>query len=91
MFMKLKIKYQDLFGINNGYVEGIFVKKENQSQGIGKRLLDECKKKYSELELSVYEKNNRAFKFYQREGFNVAGKNIDQSTGEVEIRMKWKK
>ena len=65
------------------------MKRENQSKGIGKSLLDECKKKYNKLELNVYEKNNRAISFYKREGFDIVSKNIDQATKEIEIRMKW--
>lgn len=84
------MKYQGLSGINNGYIEGIFVKEGNKSNGIGKRLLDECKKKYNKIELNVYEKNNRAIKFYKREGFYIIDKNIDHNTGEMEIKMRWK-
>ena len=65
------------------------MKRENQSKGIGKSLLDECKKKYNKLELNVYEKNNRAIRFYRRESFDIVSKNIDQATKEIEIRMKW--
>lgn len=37
----------------------------------------------------MYEKNNRAIKFYKREGFYIIDKNIDHNTGEMEIKMRW--
>ena len=58
-------------GLNDEYVEGIFVSDEMQSQGIGKLLLNYAKDKQSKLFLNVYQKNTRAISFYQREGFEV--------------------
>ncbi len=78
-------------GIINGYIEGIFVKEEHQSKGIGKKLLDYCKEKYSKLLLNVYEKNYNAIRFYNREKFKIIGKKIDSTTKEVEYDMEWKK
>lgn len=78
-------------GIINGYIEGIFVKEEHQSKGIGKKLLDYCKEKYSKLLLNVYEKNYNAIRFYNREKFKITGKKIDSTTKEVEYDMEWKK
>ena len=78
-------------GIINGYIEGIFVKEEHQSKGIGKKLLDYCKEKYPKLSLNVYEKNYNAIRFYNREKFKIIGKKIDSNTKEVEYDMEWKK
>ena len=78
-------------GIINGYIEGIFVKEEHQSKGIGKKLLDYCKEKYPKLSLNVYEKNYNAIRFYNREKFKITGKKIDSTTKEVEYDMEWKK
>ncbi len=78
-------------GIINGYIEGIFVKEEHQSKGIGKKLLDYCKEKYPKLSLNVYEKNYNAIRFYNREKFKIIGKKIDSTTKEVEYDMEWKK
>ena len=58
-------------GLNDEYVEGIFVSDEMQSHGIGKALLNYAKDKRSKLLLNVYQKNTRAISFYQREGFDV--------------------
>lgn len=76
-------------GIVGEYIAGIFVKEEMQHRAIGTKLLQECKKRYSTLTLSVYEKNQKAIQFYQREGFRVKEKRIDQKTKQIEWIMEW--
>ena len=78
-------------GLSNTYIAGIFVKKEKQSMGIGRKLIQYCKSKYPELMLSVYEKNERARTFYEREGFKIVKEAIDITTKEKEYVMVWKK
>ena len=78
-------------GLSNTYIAGIFVKKEKQSMGIGRKLIQYCKSKYPELMLSVYEKNERARAFYEREGFKIIKEEIDKATNEKEYVMVWKK
>ena len=80
---------QGFIGLNGEYIEGIFVSYENQSQGIGERLLNYIKNKKSKLSLSVYQKNSRAISFYQREGFEIQYKDLDKATGEKEYIMLW--
>ena len=80
---------QGFRGLNGEYIEGIFVSYENQSQGIGERLLNYIKNKKSKLSLSVYQKNSRAISFYQREGFEIQYKDLDKATGEKEYIMLW--
>lgn len=82
---------QGFIGLTDRYIAGIFVSNQFQSKGIGKQLLDYTKNKYSDLSLHVYEKNSRAVHFYQREGFVVSGKQVDENTGEIELVMNWKK
>ena len=62
-----------------------------QSQGIGKRLLDHMKAIKDTLHLSVYQKNTRAIRFYQREGFVIQYEGLDESTGEKEYAMLWQR
>ena len=76
-------------GLNDEYVEGIFVSDEMQSLGIGKLLLNYAKDKRSKLLLNVYQKNTRAISFYQREGFEVQHGGLDEATGEKEYVMVW--
>lgn len=76
-------------GLNDNYIEGIFVKESTQSKGIGKQLLDYVKKVKSALSLSVYQKNKKAVKFYLREKFSIQSENVDDNTGEKEYIMAW--
>ena len=80
---------QGFIGINDKYIEGIFVSDEMQSHGIGKILLDYMKDKKVRLQLNVYQKNVRAISFYQREGFTIQCDQIDEFTGEKEYVMNW--
>ena len=80
---------QGFIGLNDEYVEGIFVSDEMQSRGIGKMLLDYIKDKKDRLQLKVYQKNVRAMSFYQREGFTIQSEGMDEFTGEKEYVMNW--
>ena len=80
---------QGFVGINDEYIEGIFVSDEMQSRGIGKILLDYIKDKKDRLQLKVYQKNVRAMSFYQREGFTIQSESMDEFTGEKEYVMNW--
>lgn len=77
-------------GLDQEYIAGIFVRKEAQSRGIGKELLDFVKNQREELTLHVYRKNEGAIRFYKREGFRVQQELVDQDTGEKEYFMVWK-
>ena len=81
---------QGFVGLNDEYIEGIFVAEETQSCGIGKLLLDYIKDKKVRLQLNVYQKNTRAISFYQREGFIIQCEGLDEATGEKEYTMLWK-
>lgn len=84
-------KIQGFIGISGEYIEGIFVSDEMQSLGIGRLLLDYIKDKKLRLCLNVYQKNTRAIKFYQREGFRISGEGIDEATGEKDYVMVWQR
>ena len=80
---------QGFIGLNDEYVEGIFVSGEMQSQGIGKILLNYAKDKRNKLLLNVYQKNARAISFYQREGFAIQHSGLDEATKEKDYVMTW--
>ena len=80
---------QGFIGINDEYIEGIFVSDEMQSCGIGKMLLDYIKDKKDRLQLKVYQKNVGAMSFYQREGFTIQSESMDEFTREKEYVMNW--
>ena len=83
-------KIQGFVGLSDEYIEGIFVSDEKQSQGIGKLLLDFVKNRKTDLKLNVYQKNERAIRFYQREGFEIQCEGLDEATGEKDYIMIWK-
>ena len=76
-------------GLTENHIEGIFVAESARSKGVGKALLDYAKSRRPYLTLSVYQKNERALAFYQREQFTVQSEGIDEDTNEAEIQMLW--
>ena len=82
---------QGFIGLNDEYIEGIFVSAEMQSKGIGKILINYAKEKKHKLLLNVYQKNTGAISFYQREGFEIQHSGLDEATGEKEYVMAWER
>lgn len=82
---------QGFIGLDGEHIEGIFVWPAAQSRGIGKALLDRAKAAHGRLTLNVYRNNDRAAAFYRREGFQIRGESVDESTGEAECRMVWER
>lgn len=78
-------------GINNNYIEGIFVDINNQNSGIGTSLLDKIKENKDNIILSVYKKNENAIRFYKKNNFIITSENIDKNTSEIEYTMTWKR
>lgn len=76
-------------GLDGEEIEGIFVRGSAQSRGVGKQLLDHVKNLKPHLTLHVYQKNERALHFYQREGFSIQKCMADPDTGEAEFLMGW--
>ena len=70
-------------GLTGNHIEGIFVAKAARSKGVGKALLEYAKSRKPSLTLSVYQKNERALAFYQREQFTVQSDGIDEDTNEA--------
>lgn len=84
---EVKNEVSGFIGLNENHIEGIFVKSSARSAGIGKALLNFAKEKKEYLTLNVYQKNARAVKFYEREGFAVEREGIDGETGEKDFFM----
>ena len=80
---------QGFIGLNDEYIAGLFVSNQAQSHGIGKCLLNFVKDQKRKLSLCVYQKNIRAIRFYQREGFVIQCEKIDDHSGEKEYVMTW--
>ena len=82
---------EGFIGINNNYIEGVFIKEINQNKGIGTALLEKVKQLKPKLILNVYEKNKKAIKFYEKNGFKIIKENTDKETNEKEYTMIWVK
>lgn len=80
---------QGFLGLNGNYIEGIFVDAQYQSKGIGSELLGYAKERHNKLLLNVYKRNERAVRFYLREGFAVMREQIEEETKESELTMAW--
>ena len=78
-------------GLNKEHIEGIFVDKNNQHNGIGTSLLDKVKENKNKLTLSVYKKNRNAIHFYKKNHFIITSESIDKNTNEIEYIMTWNK
>ena len=78
-------------GMNETKIEGLFVNSNFQSRGIGHSLIEWAKTRNEVLTLYVYQKNQRALKFYLKEGFVIHKQLIDEETGEIEFLMQWKR
>ena len=66
----------------------LFVGPEHQRKGIGTRLLDVAKKIHPDMELSVYAQNTRARTFYERHGFRMVSRRVEDATGQLELVMR---
>ena len=74
-------------GLQDDYIAGLFVRGDNRSEGIGHEMIAFLGQKHQVLTLCVYEKNDRALKFYLKNGFRKISKRKDQTTGEIEFMM----
>ncbi|MGR3742279.1 GNAT family N-acetyltransferase [Companilactobacillus sp. DQM5] len=88
---KIDDEIQGFIGLNDDYIEGIFVKKEYRKHGIGKKLLEQLKREHDLLKLFVYKKNEVALQFYLSNGFTIFNESIEDETGEISVSMVWKK
>ena len=87
----LKENIVGFIGINEYYIEGIFIDTNNQCKGIGTSLLNKVKENRDNLTLSVYKKNINAINFYKKNDFIITSENIDKDTAEIEYTMTWNK
>ena len=76
-------------GLDQNYIEGIFVNTNNQCNGIGTLLLNKVKESRNTLTLSVYKKNINAINFYKKNDFVITSESVDKNTNEVEYTMTW--
>ncbi len=84
-----KNKIEGFIGINNNYIEGIFIDTTSQNKGIGTALLNKVKRNKKRLTLNVYKKNKKAISFYKKNAFIIIEEKFDENTNEKEYTMLW--
>ena len=62
-----------------------------RSTGIGRALLTHLKARHPLITLQVYQNNQRALAFYQREGFSPLDQDTEPETGQVYLTLVWRK
>lgn len=77
--------------IENIFIGGLFIRVDSQRKKIGSVILDFLKERNDKLQLTVYDKNVRAMKFYLKSGFKILNTEIDKKTREKEHLMEWRR
>ena len=76
---------------NQGYLDQLVVDPEQWGSPLADALVDEAKRLSPDsVTLLVNEDNARAIRFYQRNGFAHAGKDVNPTSGRPVLRMQWK-
>ncbi|MBO6902395.1 MAG: GNAT family N-acetyltransferase [Rhizobiaceae bacterium] len=79
--------------VADGFLYAIYIAPGYRRSGLGKILLDELKRQYpAQLELTVFELNEAARRFYEREGFHEVPERRDDKTeeGVPTLFMRWR-
>ena len=74
-----------------GYLDQLVVAPEHWGSELGTMLLDEAKRRSpAGIRLKVNTDNARAIRFYERNGFEHAGEDVNPTSGRPVLRMEWK-
>lgn len=79
--------YRDKWWIYRGH----FCFRRSVVAGDRKTVAELCKDRKAKLSLNVYQKNTRAIRFYEREGFDIKCEGLDEATGEKDYEMIWER
>jgi ribosomal protein S18 acetylase RimI-like enzyme len=80
------------FRLHDGYLDQLFIAPEYQSKGLGKRLLDFTREKLpDEIWLRCVRENDRAWRWYEREGFVFEKEQLDPDSGYTMKYYRWKR
>ena len=74
----------------NGYLDQLCVAPLERGSGLAAALLDAAKRLApGVVELDVNEANQRAGRFYEREGFHIVARGLSAQSGMPTLRMRW--
>ncbi|HUO11551.1 MAG TPA: GNAT family N-acetyltransferase [Caulobacteraceae bacterium] len=75
------------------FIEHLFVRPESQGVGLGVTLLDKAKAEAAQLSLWTFQQNVRARRFYERQGFVVAGETDGRDNEEKlpDVLYRWRR
>jgi putative acetyltransferase len=74
-----------------GYLDQLVVAPDHWGSELGDALVDEAKRLSPDrITLLVNTDNARAIRFYERNGFVHAGRNVNPTSGRPVLRMEWK-
>lgn len=71
------------------YIAALFVSPQEQGKGYGKIILDYAKDHKRSMNLKVYQENESAIRFYQKNGFIISTDSFDENTSSEEYVMTW--
>ena len=83
-----------VMSLKPGWVEQLYVATQRQGEGIGRQLLDLAKERSDgELQLWTFQVNDRARRFYERNGFTIAEMTdgAGNTENEPDVRYAWKR
>jgi ribosomal protein S18 acetylase RimI-like enzyme len=76
----------------NAYLDQLFVAPEYQGRSLGRRLLDFTRQHLpDEIELRCVRENDKAWRWYEREGFAFEKEAVEPMTGFVMKYYRWKR
>ena len=75
-------------GLDGSYVAGLFVRSDSQGRGIGRDLLSHALSLKGNLSVHVFSRNEKAMRFYLRNGFFPVCSFENEDFGENEVLLK---
>ena len=74
-------------GLMDNYLAALFVRPENQQQGVGHALLQQAKRHASTLYTKIFVENRAAVQFYLHHGFVIVAEEMDPLTNHPQYKM----
>ena len=71
------------------FLAGLFVSPAHWGRGIGRRLLELAVRMHPDLDVVIYAQNDRALRFYARNGFVRYSTRLEESTGCTEYCLQY--